>query len=129
MIQDSEAPRLDKWLWFARFAKTRSVAQTLCTSGHVRVNGDPIRRGHQKVKIGDTIDLVLGHVRRTVTVVGFGFRRGPAPEAQALYDEPNPPSPQRALEDQTVARREAGSGRPSKRERRQRNAMFHGFSD
>jgi ribosome-associated heat shock protein Hsp15 len=129
MSQTVEAPRLDKWLWFARFAKTRTLAQSLCASGHVKVNGISVRRGHQKVKIGDTIEMVLGTVRRTVTVVAFGERRGPAPEAQALYDEPTPPDRLKPYEDRPVAKRPPGSGRPSKRERRQMEAMIHGFQD
>ncbi len=129
MAGEMEAPRLDKWLWFARFVKTRTLAQTLCAGGHVKVNGTTARRGHQKVKIGDTIEMVLGPVRRTVTVVAFGERRGPAPEAQALYDEPEPPSHLKPLDDRSVAKRAPGTGRPSKKERRALNAMFHGFQD
>lgn len=123
MAEEEDPPRLDKWLWFARFVKTRSLAQALCASGHVRVNSETVRRGHQKVRLGDEIEMLLGTVRRTVTVVGFGIRRGPAPEAQALYSEPEPPRRLTPAEDRPVAPRAAGSGRPTKRERRRTDAL------
>ena len=122
-MAEEEAPRLDKWLWFARFVKTRSLAQGLCASGHVKVNDETVRRGHQKVRVGDEIEMLLGTVRRTVTVVAFGVRRGPAPEAQGLYSEPEPPRRLTPAEDRPVARRAAGSGRPTKRERRRTDAL------
>jgi len=129
MSDKVEAPRLDKWLWFARIVKTRTLAQTLCASGHIKVNGVSVKRGHQKVKIGDTIELVLGTVRRTVTVVDFGVRRGPAPEAQALYDEQVQPERLKPYEDRPVAKRAPGTGRPSKKERRALNALLHNFNE
>lgn len=116
-------PRLDKWLWFARFVKTRSLAQGLCAAGHVKVNGETVRRGHQKVRLGDRVEMLLGTVRRTVTIEGFGIRRGPAPEAQALYAEPEPPRRLTPAEDRPVAPRLAGSGRPTKRDRRRMDAL------
>ncbi len=122
---DAGPPRLDKWLWFARFVKTRSLAQALCAAGHVKLNGETVRRSHQKVRLGDRVEMLLGTVRRTVTVEGFGIRRGPAPEAQALYAEPEPPRRLTPAEDRPVAPRAAGSGRPTKRDRRRMDAL-HG---
>ncbi|WP_337996707.1 RNA-binding S4 domain-containing protein [Oleispirillum naphthae] len=127
MAETSEAPRLDKWLWFARFAKTRSQAQTLCASGHVRVNGEAVRRGHRMVRLGDSIEVLLGTVRREVTVAAFGSRRGPAPEAQALYVEITPPRRLGPAEDRPAAARPRGSGRPTKRERRLTDALIDPF--
>ncbi len=124
-----EAPRLDKWLWFARFVKTRSLAQALCAAGHVRVNGEAAHRGHRAVRIGDEIELLLGTVRRRVVVAAFGVRRGPAPEAQALYTEAEPPRRLGPAEDRPVAPRAAGSGRPTKRDRRRTDALRDEFDE
>lgn len=124
-----DAPRLDKWLWFARFAKTRSLAQDLCASGHVKVNGEAMHRGHRAVKVGDEIEVLLGTLRRTVTVVAFGVRRGPAPEARDLYAEAAPPVRLLPADDRPVAPRTPGSGRPSKRDRRLTDALNDPFAD
>ena len=124
-----DAPRLDKWLWFARFVKTRSLAQALCAAGHVRVNGEAVHRGHRAVKLGDEIELLLGTVRRRVVVAGFGERRGPAPEAQALYTEPAPPERLGPADDRPVAPRDHGSGRPTKRDRRRTDALRNEFDE
>ena len=83
--------RLDKWLWFARFAKSRAQAQELIARGQVRRNGALVEKSSTEVEPGDVLAVVLGPVRRTVTVAAIGERRGPAPEAQALYMEPKPP--------------------------------------
>ena len=119
----AEAPRLDKWLWFARLAKSRSVAQQLCAGGHVRLNGQKVDRGHRAVRLGDVIEVVLGPVRRTVTVAAFGARRGPAAEARTLYLEPDPPVRLAPADDLPVAARLRGAGRPSKRDRRRIDAF------
>src|SRR5690606_24910347 len=83
--------RLDKWLWYARFAKTRALVQKLIERGSVTVNGAPVLKASTQVHVGDKIAVVLGPVRRTVTVRDTGERRGPAVEARALYEEPAPP--------------------------------------
>ncbi|CCG07233.1 RNA-binding S4 domain-containing protein [Pararhodospirillum photometricum] len=113
-----EAQRLDKWLWFARFCKTRTLAQALCGSGHVRRNGETVLKAAALVRPGDELTLVLGSVRRRVVVRAPGVRRGPAPEAQTLYDEPDPP--QRLVDPvlEAPAVRLPGSGRPTKKDRR-----------
>ncbi|MBB4284872.1 RNA-binding S4 domain-containing protein [Roseospira goensis] len=113
-----ETLRLDKWLWHARFRKTRGLAQALCTGGHVRLNGTPVAKASVAVRPGDDLELILGPYRRRVRVVALGTRRGPAPEAQALYEETAPPE---RLHDPVMAPtllRAAGSGRPTKRDRR-----------
>ena len=79
--------RLDQWLWFARFVKTRSLAARLCTAEAVMVNGATIRKAKQTVRIGDTVIVPQGPFRRTVRVVALGLRRGPAAEARLLYEE------------------------------------------
>ena len=79
--------RLDQWLWFARFVKSRSRASRLCTGGVVTVNGLAVRRANQAIRIGDTIVVLQGVLVRTIRVKALGERRGPSPEARSLYDE------------------------------------------
>lgn len=86
-----DALRLDKWLWYARFAKSRALTQKLIERGQVKVNGTAAQKPSVPVHPGDTVAIVLGPVRRTVVVRATGERRGPAAEARALYDEPSPP--------------------------------------
>jgi ribosome-associated heat shock protein Hsp15 len=79
--------RLDQWLWFARFVKSRSLAARLCAAGAVAVNGIPVRRANHMVRIGDAIAVPQGAVCRMVRVLALGARRGPATEARLLYEE------------------------------------------
>ena len=81
--------RLDKWLWFARFAKTRTLAAKLVTSGFVRVNGQRTDNAAKALAIGDVITLALSRTTMVVRVEALGERRGPAPEARQLYLELN----------------------------------------
>ncbi|WP_413204762.1 RNA-binding S4 domain-containing protein [Rhodospirillum sp. A1_3_36] len=114
-----ESQRLDKWLWFARFCKTRSLAQKLCEGGHVKRDGQSLTKPATPVKPGDCLSVVLGPVRRTVIVQAPGLRRGPAPEAQTLYTEPEPPERLRdPVMEGGALLRPAGLGRPTKRDRR-----------
>ena len=90
----SHALRLDKWLWFARFSKSRSLAAGLCQSGQVTVNGAPVAKPAQTVRPLDVVVFPQGDRLRAVRVLALGERRGPAPEARALYqDLPDPPAP------------------------------------
>ncbi len=82
--------RLDKWLWFARFIKTRGLAQKLIERGQVSVNGSKAEKAGHALRPGDKVVIVLGPVRRSVIVRGLGERRGPAEEARGLYEEPQP---------------------------------------
>ena len=79
--------RLDKWLWFARFAKTRTLAARLVAEGLVRVNGTRADAPAKLVGPGDVLTIAAAHVTAVVRVVSAGERRGPAPEAQLLYEE------------------------------------------
>lgn len=78
--------RLDRWLWFTRFYKTRTAASTAVQGGHVRLNGERARAS-AKVCIGDQIRLVRNQLTYDLTVVEMPDRRGPAREAQACYSE------------------------------------------
>lgn len=79
--------RLDQWLWFARFAKSRSVAARLCAAGTVAVNGVAVRKASQAVHVGDCVIVPQGGLRRTVRVRDLGTSRRPAKEAVLLYEE------------------------------------------
>jgi ribosome-associated heat shock protein Hsp15 len=78
--------RIDKWLWAARFFKTRSLATDAVVGGKVRVNDARVKPARE-VHIGDTVVITIGVLRRTVVVRGLSDKRGPAPVAQALYEE------------------------------------------
>jgi len=77
--------RVDKWLWQARFFKTRALAADLAESGHLRINGQPTRKPGAGVGEGDVLTFPQGARIRVIRIVGLGQRRGPAPEAQTLY--------------------------------------------
>jgi ribosome-associated heat shock protein Hsp15 len=113
--------RLDKWLWYARFAKTRSLATKLVVDGRMRVNGAPTQKAHYAVKAGDVLTFPLGAYIRVIRVLALGSRRGPAAEAQSLYedlDPPKAPSAQEAAALPPFEERRPGAGRPTKREGR-----------
>lgn len=77
--------RIDKLLWFLRFARTRGIAQAMVEDGHIRLNGRRIDRAHQKVGVGDVLVLPLPAGVRVIELLLLPARRGPAPEAQACY--------------------------------------------
>jgi ribosome-associated heat shock protein Hsp15 len=111
--------RLDKWLWFARFVKTRSLATKLVIDGRMRVNGAPTQKAHYAVKTGDVLTFPLGPHIRVVKVLALGSRRGPAAEAQSLYEDLDPPRRAASLEATPVFEdRKPGAGRPTKRDGR-----------
>jgi ribosome-associated heat shock protein Hsp15 len=90
--------RLDKWLWFARFAKTRSLAAKLCAEGAITIAGVAALKPGHAVRVGDVLGVRQGKVLRQVTVRALGTRRGPPAEARLLYDETAPPVSLRAIE-------------------------------
>ena len=111
--------RLDPWLWDARFFTTRSLAAKACTAGKLRLGGTLINKAHHKLKPGDVLTFPQGNHIRVVRVLALAERRGPAAEAQALYEDLKPPEPANRLPRQSgPAERERGAGRPTKRERR-----------
>ncbi|WP_233092813.1 RNA-binding S4 domain-containing protein [Paracoccus sp. IB05] len=89
--------RLDKWLWQARFFKTRTLAALVIEEGHIRVNGTPVSRPSREVGPGDVLTFPQGRNIRLIRVLGTGVRRGPASEAQALFLDLDAPvvTPQR----------------------------------
>ena len=115
----TDTVRIDKWLWAARFFKTRSLAQQAVRGGHVEINGHACKPA-RTVAVGDRLRITRGEVVFEVTVEGLADRRGPASRAQALYAESEESTKRRAqrAEEKRLSRQTAPSGRPDKRERR-----------
>lgn len=86
-VTDRTRGRLDQWLWFARFVKSRSLAARLCAAGLVAVNGTAVRKPSHSIRVGDVVVLPQGRWQRTMRIVAIGERRGPAAEARQLYAE------------------------------------------
>lgn len=128
-----EKLRIDKWLWAARFYKTRSLATEEVNKGRVQIAGQNVKPARE-VKPGDLLTLRQGPVQRTIEVIGISQARGPAPVAQALYAE-TPASLQArtaAAEQRRIAPEPAHSldqGRPTKRQRRDLDQAGQGWGD
>ncbi|WP_407933364.1 RNA-binding S4 domain-containing protein [Futiania mangrovi] len=116
----ADAQRIDRWLWCARFYKSRTLAGKAVASGPFRLNGTPVSKPSAMVKPGDTLTFTHGERVRVVRVLAPGLRRSPAPEARTLYEDLSPPPPQRDGSPAAApdGEREKGTGRPTKRERR-----------
>ena len=110
--------RLDKWLWHARFFKTRSQATQICGAGKVRVDGTVVSKAHFTVRPGQVLTFVQGGYVRVVKVLAVGLRRGPATEARLLYEDLSPPDREAAIPRDAPVLRSPGTGRPTKRDRR-----------
>jgi len=122
MSEESGRQRIDKWLWFARLAKSRSLAQKLVTGGKVRVNRDKIDTSSRLVRPGDVLTVAFERQVRVIKILDPGTRRGPAPEAQRLYEDLTPPA--------TLSEPILRSGpRPTKRDRRVLDAFQSSSSD
>ena len=85
MNESPAGQRLDRWLWCARFFKTRGLAAKLCQAGRVRVNRQPVRKAHHILRVGDILTFPQAGCIRVVRVEALAERRGPAPEAARLY--------------------------------------------
>ncbi|SFO48191.1 ribosome-associated heat shock protein Hsp15 [Mesorhizobium sp. NFR06] len=118
--------RIDKWLFFSRAVKSRSLAAKLVIAGRVRINRDKAAQASDLVKPGDVLTITLEGRILVWKVLDCGARRGPAQEARLLYEDISPlPTPKgEAVRDAIPALREAGSGRPTKRERRQTDRLL-----
>ena len=122
-MDDQPAQRIDKWLWYARFFKTRSLAAKFIANGKIRIRtGEETVRATKAsaiVRIDDVLTFPKGDHVRVIRVLDPGKRRGPAPEAQLLYEDLSPPVPKKKSDvEKTVAARDKGAGRPTKKERR-----------
>ena len=105
--------RIDRWLWFARFFKTRGLATRLVTAGQVRVNSAKISKPAHMVRSGDTLTFAQARDIRVVRIVATGARRGPASEAQMLYEDLTPVPEKPPAKQKRIPNR-----RPTKKERR-----------
>ncbi len=122
MTDDTRADkiRLDKWLWQARFFKTRSLSAKTVSGGHVRVNSLKVAKPAYAVGEGDVLTFPQARRIRVIRILACGTRRGPAPEAQALYEDLSLPEP--TPDPAPSAPRFEGKGRPTKRDRRKMDA-------
>jgi ribosome-associated heat shock protein Hsp15 len=128
-----ERLRIDKWLWAARFYKTRSLASEEIDKGRVEINGQEVKPARE-VKVGDTVAMRREGVTRTVVVKGISLTRGPAPVAQQLYEETAESLAERekAADQRKYAKEPALSiehGRPTKRGRRELDDAQRGWGD
>lgn len=117
-----ERLRIDKWLFFARVVKSRSLAAKLAQSGRVRVNREKIDQASHQLKRGDVLTITLDRRIAVYRVLEMGMRRGSAPEASLLYEDLSPPEP--VVEKiNLLPTRERGAGRPTKKDRRALDAL------
>ena len=116
----SERQRVDKWLWFSRIVKTRTLASELVSTGKLRINKLKISKPSHTVQAGDVLTFTHYGRLRVIKIVAIGARRGPAPEAQALYEDLSPPVEKTGDKpsNNDPGQRESGTGRPTKKERR-----------
>lgn len=118
--------RVDKWLWQARFFKTRTLAATVVAAGKLRLNGTAITKPARMVGQGDVLTFAQGEDVRVIKVIANGDRRGPAPEAQTLYEDLAPIVPrtpeEKAQDSAAENPRFEGKGRPTRRDRRNRQS-------
>jgi ribosome-associated heat shock protein Hsp15 len=127
MAEGAESLRVDKWLWHARFFKSRSLAAAAVEAG-IRVDGTRVSKPSRTVSPGATLTFAQGRQVRVVRIVALGTRRGPAPEAQALYEDLTPPGPPRERPGDGAAGPLTEGARPTKRERRALDALRGGDS-
>ncbi|MDO8360408.1 MAG: RNA-binding S4 domain-containing protein [Devosia sp.] len=118
--------RLDKWLFYARAVKSRTLAQKLIETGAIRVNSERTIRTDHPVGAGDVLTMTV-HTKLLVwKILDPGTRRGPAPEAASLYEDLSPPPLPKAARPLPFIDRDAGSGRPTKKERRETDRLRDG---
>jgi len=124
--------RLDKWLWYARFFKTRTQATKLIQCGKLRLNGDIITKPHRAASVGSILTFPKAKNIRVIKIVKLGQRRGPASEATSLYEDLSPKINETKKEEQlkvvNFEIREIGTGRPTKKQRRETERLKDRFA-
>lgn len=127
MSETVDKVRVDKWLWHARFFKSRGLAAEAVTGGVLRVNGTRVAKAAHAIRPGDVLTFAKAGEVRVIRIDALGERRGPAPEAAALYTDLDPPAARDpAAEDAprpSGPETAPGSGRPTKRARREIDAL------
>ena len=118
-----EALRIDKWLWFVRLAKTRTAAQEVCEAGHVSLNGEKVLKTAREVRVGDELGILRGTTRFHIRVAGLADRRVGAPVARTLYEHLSAPENLKPPPERVFEIRAAGTGRPTKKDRRELNRL------
>lgn len=130
---DEAGLRLDKWLWYARFFKTRALASKAISNGRFRLDGDLMSKPHRQAKSGQVLTFSQGTRIRVVRIKALGARRGPASEAALLYDDLAPVMPATESNKPAAApafeERQVGGGRPTKRQRRETDRLKAGIFD
>ena len=117
-----KALRIDKWLWYARFFKTRANATKVVSGGRFRLDGEVMSKPHRAAQPGQVLTFMQGERVRVIRIVALGSRRGPATEAVELYEDLSPEMPSRRRTEDREPQfelREKGAGRPTKRARRE----------
>ena len=125
--------RLDKWLWYARFFKTRSLATKLISSGKLRINGEVTSKPHRQAQISQVLTFARGPLMRVIRIDEIGKCRGPAAEAATLYTDLDPPTARKTNKEvlplySSFENRLTGSGRPTKKDRRETTKLKDPFS-
>ena len=114
--------RIDKWLWYARFFKTRSLATKLVASGKLRLNGEVMSKPHRHIQMGQILTFAQANHIRVIQIDAVATRRGPASEAAELYTDLSPPDVKKSKDDKALSadfeKRNPGAGRPTKKDRR-----------
>ncbi len=118
-----EKLRVDKWLWFSRFFKTRTIASAAVSGGHLRVNNQPVRKPGHMVKVGDVLIFPKADYIRVIEILSLAGKRSSASIAITLYSDLDPPQPKPRSNKLEIATRDKGSGRPTKRERRETDKL------
>jgi ribosome-associated heat shock protein Hsp15 len=124
----TETLRLDKWLWQARFFKTRALATRAISGGGLRLDGQVMSKPHRSASPGQVLTFAQGPRVRVIKIVALGTRRGPATEAASLYEDlaPPPPPGSKPERDPEFEERARGTGRPTKRQRRETERLKGG---
>lgn len=130
---ETDSLRLDKWLVYARFCKTRGIAAKVIDGGDLKVDGTPVAKPHFLVRPGMVLTFLYGGHVRVIRVTGIPARRGPPTEAQMHYEDLDPPSEANRLKPRVTdaapppPQREKGAGRPTKRDRRKLDKLSDPF--
>ena len=128
-MEQATRQRIDKWLFFARIIKSRTLAGKFASGGNVRVNSEKIDQASVLIKPGDVLTITLERRILVLRVLGCGERRGPAPEAQLLYEDLSPKPVAAGEAEPVAAQRAPGSGRPTKRDRRKTDQFRNADDD